>query len=99
MAALINRRAHVGARTRMSTVIILCGLTITSVIVTQDDPVEVFAAAAIGVGLSLGLATGIEATAGVRSLIRVDILILWVLYGLTLLEFLFPQPDVNASVS
>jgi hypothetical protein len=38
----------------------------------------------------------IEGTAGVRDLIRVDTLMLWSLYGLTFLEFLFPQPDVEA---
>ena len=32
-------------------------------------------------------------------MIRVDILMLWVLYGLTFLEFLFPQPGVDALVS
>jgi hypothetical protein len=50
---------------------------------------------AVGVGLSLGIGTAIEATSGIRSLIRVDILMFWVLYGLTFLEFLFPQPDVD----
>src|SRR5262249_42968346 len=49
-------------------------------------------------GLTLVLAMGIEATAGVRNLIRVDILCLWVLYGLTFLEFLFAQENVNALV-
>jgi oligosaccharide repeat unit polymerase len=47
----------------------------------------------------LSLATGIEAMQGVRSLIRVDLLVLWVLYALTFLEFLFPQADIDAAVS
>jgi oligosaccharide repeat unit polymerase len=60
--------------------------------------VDVFTVGAFGVGLSLGVATLIEAKAGIRNLIRVDILILWALYGLTFLEFLFPQPSVDAVV-
>ena len=51
------------------------------------------------VGVALLAATAVEAVAGVRALIRTDNLMLWVFYGLTLLEFLFPQPDVNSSVS
>jgi oligosaccharide repeat unit polymerase len=57
----------------------------------------VFTVGSVGVGISLSLATAIEATAGVRSLIRVDILMLWVLYGLTFFEFLFPQPKLGLS--
>jgi oligosaccharide repeat unit polymerase len=72
---------------------------LTVVTLTSDHAVGVFAAAAIGVGLSLSIATAIEARAGIRNLIRVDILALWVLYGLTFLEFLFPQPDVDYLVA
>jgi oligosaccharide repeat unit polymerase len=79
--------------------VILCGLALTSVVLPDDSAVSVFTVAAVGVGISLSLATAIEATAGILSLIRVDILILWVLYGLTFLEFLFPQPNVDALVS
>jgi len=43
-------------------------------------------------------ATLVEAMSGVRALIRTDNLMLWVLYGLTLLEFLFPQLEVNGAV-
>jgi oligosaccharide repeat unit polymerase len=82
-----------------STAVLLSGLILTSVSLPSEGAVDVFSIAAIGVGLSLGLATYIEGTAGVRNLIRVDLLMLWLLYGLTLLEFLFPQPDVDALVS
>ena len=54
-----------------STVIIIVGLALTAIALPSDGAVNVFSVAAIGVGLSLGLATGIEATAGVGSLIRV----------------------------
>jgi len=86
-------------KTGEATIAVLSGLAITWIILPSDHPVDVFTDAAVGVGLSLILATGVEATAGIRSLIRVDILMLWALYGLTLLEFLFPQPDVDTSVS
>ena len=82
-----------------STVTLLCGLALTSHFLDSDHAVGVFEVAAIGVGLSLSVATGIESTTGIRSLIRVDILCLWVLYGLTFLEFLFPQPEVDSLVS
>jgi oligosaccharide repeat unit polymerase len=79
----------------VSTVTILCGLILTSLVLPSDHAVGVFATAAIGVGLSLSIATGIEAKVGIRNLIRVDILILWLLYALTFLEFLFPQWGVD----
>src|SRR5262245_55141278 len=85
--------------TAVSTAVMLCGLAITGVVLPSDGAIDVFTVAAVGVGLSLSLATGIEGIAGVRRLIRVDIMMLWVLYGLTFLEFLFPQPNVDALVS
>jgi oligosaccharide repeat unit polymerase len=99
---MINQgaRAVMPARTMaVSTAVMLCGLALTSLILPSDGAVDVFTVAAVSVGASLSLATGIEARTGVRSLIRVDILILWVLYALTFLEFLFPQPDIDALVS
>jgi oligosaccharide repeat unit polymerase len=81
------------------TMVILCGLALTAAVLFFDNAEDIFAAAAVGVGLSIGIATAIEARAGVRSLIRVDILMLWSLYALTFLEFLFPQPGVGAELS
>jgi hypothetical protein len=85
--------------TAVSTATMLCGLLLTCFTLNSNHAVGVFAPATIGIGLSLSLASGIEATAGIRSLIRVDILAVWALYGLTFLEFLFPQPDVDALMS
>jgi hypothetical protein len=89
-------------RTR-STVTILCGLTLTCFVlacgVASDHAIGIFAQAAVGIGLCLSIATAIEAVAGVRNIIRVDIVALWVLYGLTFFEFLFPQRDVDSLVS
>ena len=75
------------------------GLALTWVALPSTDSESIFDTAAIGVGVALLAATAVEAAAGVRALIRTDNLMLWVFYGLTLLEFLFPQPDVNSSVS
>lgn len=81
------------------TTVMLVGLALTAIFLPADSVVSTLTFAAIGVGLSLSMATGIEAMAGVRSLIRVDLLMLWVLYALTFLEFLFPQPNVEAVLS
>jgi oligosaccharide repeat unit polymerase len=81
------------------TLIMIFGLALTWLALPSTDSESIFGAAAIGVGVALLAATAVEAVAGVRALIRTDNLMLWVFYGLTLLEFLFPQPDVNSSVS
>jgi oligosaccharide repeat unit polymerase len=83
----------------VSTGVILGGLMLTSLLLPSESAMDVYFCAAIGVGLSLALATGIEGRAGVRKLIRVDILMLWVLYGLTFSEFFVPQPSVNDLIS
>ena len=81
------------------TLIMIFGLAATWLALPSDDADSIFNTAAIGVGIALLSATAMEAFSGVRALIRTDNLMLWVLYGLTFLEFLFPQPDVNAAVS
>ena len=83
----------------MPTLIMVLGLAVTWLALPSTDAESIFDTAAIGVGIALVSATAVEAFSGVRALIRTDNLMLWVLYGLTLLEFLFPQPDVNSSVS
>src|SRR5215470_12474391 len=95
---MVNHNGHAGAA-QISTAVILCGLTLTSVFLPSDSALDVYSFAAIGVGLSLSLAMVIEVGAGIRKLIRADILMFCVLYGLTFFEFLFPQPYVDALVS
>src|SRR5262245_4569335 len=94
-----NVTAQAAQSAGVSTAMILCGLTLTSVFLPSDSARDVYSFAAISVGLSLSLATVIEGRAGIRKLIRVDFLMLWVLYGLTFFEFLFPQLYVDALVS
>ena len=83
----------------LSTATILCGLAITSASLPADTATNIFAIAALGVGLTLGVGTWIEGMSGIRTLIRVDILIFWVLYGLTFFEFLFQQSRIDAVLS
>jgi hypothetical protein len=95
MAVKVNAGSR-SASTSAATAVILLGLALTCIVLPSDSAAsDIFMVGAVGVGLSLAIGTAIEATSGVRSLIRVDILMFWVLYGLTFLEFLFPQPDVD----
>jgi oligosaccharide repeat unit polymerase len=82
-----------------SSLIILFGLAVTYFVLPSDGAADIFTTAAVGVGLSLAIGTIVEGNLGVRSLIRVDVLMLWVLYSLTFLEFLFPQRGINELVS
>jgi oligosaccharide repeat unit polymerase len=89
----------IGRNSNAPTLIMIFGLAATWLALPSDDAESIFNTAGIGVGIALLSATAMEAFSGVRALIRMDNLMLWVLYGLTFLEFLFPQPDVNAAVS
>ena len=93
-----DTRSAASARV-LATALSICGFGLTALILPSDGVADVFRTAGIGVGLTLGAATGIEARPGFRNLLRVDILIVWVLYGLTFFEFLFPQAGADALVS
>jgi len=83
-----------------ATAVLLIGLAATSIFLpSEGDVISIFAFAAIGVGVSLTVATVVEGLQGVRSLIRVDLLMLWVLYGLTFFEFLFPQDALDTGLT
>lgn len=87
------------ARMITSSLIIVSGLILTYVVLPSDAAGNIFTIAAIGVGLSLAIGTLVESRSGARSLIRVDLLMLWVLYSLTFLEFLFPQSGIDQLTS
>src|SRR4051794_18673041 len=101
MSGSLNARAagSIPRNPAIPTLIMVLGLAVSWLALPSTDSESIFDTAAIGVGIALASATAVEAFAGVRALIRTDNLMLWVFYGLTLLEFLFPQPDVNSSVS
>jgi oligosaccharide repeat unit polymerase len=92
--AVQGNSAHLEATTTATT-LLLCGLALTWTALPDDNAVTIFTTAAVGVGLSLLIATGVEVAGGLRNMIRVDVLMLWALYGLTFLEYLFPQADEN----
>ena len=82
-----------------STIIIFVGMVVTSMLLPSESAEDVFRVAAYGVGLVLVAAAIIEGRNGIRFLIRVDLLLLFALYGLTLTEFLFGQPTVDRMVT
>jgi oligosaccharide repeat unit polymerase len=65
----------------------------------DDDPNATYVMAAGIMGPVLAVALAIEARSGFRALLRTDVLMLVALYGLTLLEFLFPQPVFSQVIS
>jgi hypothetical protein len=73
------------------------GLTITYLLLPEGGPGAIYRTAAIGAALAIGLGIFLE-TQGVRSLIRTDLLMLVSLFGLTLVEFFFPQEAVEQMV-
>jgi oligosaccharide repeat unit polymerase len=93
------KRGEPAPRTKVATAVTLVGLAVTYVSLPSTDAVQIFWTAAVGVGLTIAIGTVAEAFAGVRALIRVDLLMLWVLYGLTFLEFLFPQQGIDTALS
>jgi hypothetical protein len=80
----------------MATCVIIFGAIVASISASAaSSPNAAFSSAAVALGCTLALAFFIESQAGARNLFRVDIFMLVVLYGLTLLEFLFEQDDLS----
>jgi oligosaccharide repeat unit polymerase len=84
--------------TGAASVVMCAGLAITYLVLPEGGPVAIYRTAAIGAALAIGLGVFLEAQ-GVRSLIRTDLLMLVALFGLTLLEFFFPQEAVEHMVT
>jgi hypothetical protein len=80
--------------------ILMCvGLGVTYILLPEQGSVSIYRAAAIGVAITIGLGILMEAQAGIQSLIRADLLMLLALYGLTLVEFFFPQEAVETMIT
>ena len=75
------------------------GIALTALLATGLVPSHVARQAAYGILISLAISIGIEARAGVRNLIRADLLAIVALFYLTLYEFLFPQPFFDTMTS
>lgn len=62
---------------------------------TAVSSVDMARSAAVTIGIALAFSFWLDSTLGLRNLFRTDALCLLALYGLTLAEFLFPQPEFN----
>lgn len=87
------------AQMRTSTIVLCVGVGLTAISLPTDSPTTTFTFGAYGTAFALACAIAIEAQAGLRNLIRTDILMLVALFGLTFLEFLFPQVGIDSLVS
>jgi oligosaccharide repeat unit polymerase len=80
----------------VSTTILMCaGLGATYLVLPDNSPITIFFTTAIGVMAALGAGLFLESRGDLRTLIRTDVIMLVALYGLTLVEFFFPQELVE----
>src|SRR6516225_2495891 len=77
-----------------SSILMCVGLGITYLMLPEQGSVAIYHTAAVGAALAIGMGILPEAQMGIRSLIRTDLVALAALYGLTLVEFFFPQGDL-----
>jgi hypothetical protein len=80
---------------RASSILICISLLATYLLLPNDRATSIYFAAAIGVIVSVGGGLFLESGREFRSLIRTDVLMIVALYGLTLVEFFFPQEEIN----
>lgn len=100
-AALTSPRSpapveRVPGPSRAGSALALFGLLCTAVAMFGDKPEELARSAAYGTAISIGITLIADFQAGLRNLLRPDVLALAALYVLTLFEFLFPQPEYNS---
>jgi len=69
------------------------GLAMTYILLPADTSTDVYRVAAFGAAIAIGSGVLLEAQGGVRGLMRTDLLMLVALFGLTLVEFFFPQDE------
>src|SRR5262249_31496711 len=79
--------------------LVCIALLATYFLLPNDRPTSIYFTAAIGVMVSVGGGLFLETGGKLRSLIRTDVLMLVALYGLTLVEFFFPQEEINDILS
>ena len=84
--------------TGTASVLMCAGLVVTYLMLPDEGAVAIYRAAAIGAALAIGFGIFLEVQ-GVRSLVRTDLLMLIALFGLTLVEFFFPQEAVEQMVT
>jgi oligosaccharide repeat unit polymerase len=78
------------------TLVFLVGSILTALTLSGDTPSALARHAAWGVGLSLSLVIAIETRRSRTNVLRADLVCMAALYYLLFLEFLFPQPNLDA---
>jgi len=81
-----------------SSLLMCAGLVVTYSLLPDTGAIAIFRAAAIGASLAIGVGFWMEVK-DVRSLFRTDVLMIVSLFGLTLVEFFFPQEVIKGMVS
>jgi oligosaccharide repeat unit polymerase len=86
------------AQSTLTASIIMCaGLATTYMFLPDGGSVAIYRTAAIGAALSIGFGIYLQ-THGIRSLMRTDLIMLVALFGLTLVEFFFPQSAIELMI-
>jgi len=83
----------------LGTFFAVLGLAATAYTMQGPTPSRLAAYAGIGVGISLAATVLMDLRAGVRNLIRADVMALAAFYFLTLVEFFFPQETFDAIIT
>jgi hypothetical protein len=82
-----------------SSILMCTALLATYLLLPNDRATSIYFTAAIGVIVSVAGGLFLESGGKLHSFIRTDVLMLVALYGLTLVEFLFPQELINDVLS
>ena len=94
-----SRRVAPALSSKLGISVAMCaGLALTYLGLPAGGPVAIYRTAAIGVALTLALGIWAEIRS-VRSLLRTDFVMFAALFGLTLIEFFFPQDYVAQVVT
>lgn len=76
------------------TICLLAGIAIAyTLFPAESSPQDMASAAAVPVGVGFAVSACFDSQRGMRNLLRTDLLCLFGIYSLTLLEFLFPQEE------
>jgi oligosaccharide repeat unit polymerase len=87
-------------RSTVPTTVAMCaGLGATYLLLPDSSPSTIYFTTAIGVMLVLGAGLFFESRGALRNYIRTDVVMLVALYGLTLVEFYFPQELVDQELA
>jgi len=81
------------------TLLALLGCMFTAFSMEGTRPSQLVSYAAIGVGISVAMSVLLDLRAGVRNVIRADVMAIAAFYFLTFFEFLFPQPSFDRIIT